>query len=487
MITKNYECNPKPSGDRLYPPYFFEVDDHDKYLIQSYAEQLRGLYANYSPAQAEDTSNASEQYRELNEWNRDLHNELVASLEPVYLGLADRVASFAIDHQYQLEQECRDVTLAQIPYAIAALPPNLFDHLEDGPFLPATDEDMIKLVSEYVFFNRRLAYLGMPHRRIMGHSHMDSAVWQGFDVLLELQRRRYEGDQMFATESGQEAWRRYNEEFKRFRTGPLLINLSSNAAYIAYSKNRKFTEAGGFFDLADGMFESFYLTNLDSRGAFTSQIRAPIGWYGHDAAKELALGTHMMLGLMSKDEQFNAEVKRIAHSNDTRILHLRHLMRSRDFVTGGDQVEYGIKQTSFEGLHSVAAAFSAIEADGIPGYETDLWEGIAAALDDDVLVQIASGAPQAVVVPPTLHGNYFKDLLVNKNEHFRLRPEVSDAWHEIHQRRTVTQHTAWETYRQSGEGVPPVRFGLHCPFKGKVVKHMAETLTICRAIAHDAA
>jgi len=161
-------------------------------------------------------------------------------------------------------------------------------------------------------------------------------------------------------------------------------------------------------------------------------------------------------------------------------------MRSRDFVTIGDSVEHGIKQTSFEGLHSIAAVFSAIEADGIPGFETDLWGGIGAVLDDDVLVQVASRAPQAVVVPTTLHGNYFKDLLVNKNEHLRMRPEVADAWREIHQRRTATQHAAWTAYRQSGEGVPPVRFGLHCPFKGKVVKHMAEALTICRAIAHDA-
>lgn len=483
---KNYEYGPEPSGDRLYPPHFFEVNDHDRLLIQSYAEQLEALYTNHSPIQVEDTWNAPEQYRELNEWNRDLHNELMASLEPTYLGLAERVANFAIDHQYQLEQECRDVTLTQVPYAIAALPPNLFDHQGGKPYLPATDDEAMRLVSEYVFFNRRLAFRGMTASRSMNHSHMGSIVRQGFDVLLELQRRRQEDDPLFATQAGQEAWRQYNDEFKRSRADLSLVNLSKSAAYIAYSKNRQFTEAGGFFDMTDGMFESFYLADFDSKGAFTSQIRTPVGWYGQAPAKELALATHMMMGLMNKDKQFAEDIKRIAQSADTRALHLRHLMRSRDFVVAGDPIEHGIRQTSFEGLHSIAAVFSAVEADGIPGYETDLWGGIGVVLDDDVPVKVASIAPQAVIVPTTLHGNYFRDLIVNKNEHLRVRPEVSNAWHEIHQRRTATQYAAWTAYRQSGDGVPPVRFGLHCPFKGKVVKQMAETLTICRAIAHNA-
>ncbi|HET6730647.1 MAG TPA: hypothetical protein VFH04_03530, partial [Nitrososphaeraceae archaeon] len=95
----------------LYPSDFFELTPGDRYQIKQYAQRLQELHTEYAPVEKVDSSNAYEQYRELNAWNRERHNELVVSLERPYEELIDRIVARAIDNQHQLEQACSNIPL----------------------------------------------------------------------------------------------------------------------------------------------------------------------------------------------------------------------------------------------------------------------------------------------------------------------------------------------------------------------------------------
>jgi hypothetical protein len=474
-----------------YVEGFFDRTSDDMAEIDRWAQKLMQTQQEPSSQNNVERLVAREQYSDLNHWNRELHSRLVNMLEPTYLGLASRVINYATNHQDELQKMSSQIKPTRLSYRVASLPPNLFDHRDSRkPFIPETDEAIALLVSEFNFFNSRLMQREGVWPIRNRHALMDdSPLDQSMDIMRELQRRRNEGDQTFATEEGRMEWRRYSHLFKVKALNRRAANMSlhQNATFISYGKNRDFTETGGFFEMTDGVFQSFFLADLySSDSVFTSQIRVPIGRYGTEAARDLTLGTYMMMRIISKDAQFTKEIKAIAHDPATRPFLQQHLMRSKDSVTQSDAVEYGILQTAIEGTASISAVFAAVEADGVPGYEDDVWGGISAILDADLPLKVTAVMPQAVVVPMTLHGNYFRNPLVSKDQQLRIRPEVAYAWQKIHDRRTAAQHAAWSTYRQSGEGnVPPVRFGLHCPFKGEVVREFSEALIICRAIAHE--
>lgn len=491
MKTGSYElvtCS-NPTGERretLRVSSPFEIDSYNAARISGYAQNLREYLATHdSPEMEIDVSNANEQYKELSAWNREQHNELVEALEEPYAALAERVAARTINHQHELETVCEQVHIKEVPYAFASLPPNLFDHRGGEPFVPDTDEESIKLVSEFMLFNRQFTqHIGLG--RGYGHQLMGSVQSQGFDVVLELRRRRERNDQSFATEEGRQNWRQYSRELQKdSREGPPGLPLAKNAIYTAYRNNRLFSERGGFFDIADDTFESFWLADTASASAFTSQIRVPIGWYGPQAAKELALATYLMMDLIENDTQFDQEVKKIARDPSMRQLCRQHLLRSGDHGQV-DPVEYGIKQTALEGVLSVSATYGGvIEADGIPGYETDLWEGLSATLDQQTATQLTARMPAGFIAAQTLFGNRVRGIMMGNGERIRLHPEADAKLQVLRDRRTAMHHAAWSAHKEpESNSSPPVRFGLYCPFKGKVVKEMAEALMVCRAVAH---
>jgi hypothetical protein len=144
-----------------------------------------------------------------------------------------------------------------------------------------------------------------------------------------------------------------------------------------------------------------------------------------------------------------------------------------------------------EGAAVIGALFAECEVDGIPGFEDDHWEGLNAMLDDDIPVKLAASVPPAVIMPPTLHGNYFKRMLIHDKNGLRVRPEVAEKIKQMHDQQTITLHARWLAYHQSLTRseqetlLQPVRFGLHCPFKSNVVRQMAETFILCRAALHE--
>jgi len=483
----------KKDFDSFYPANFFALNTSERKEIEANANSWLEILDTPRPdsllGEDVDRAEARRQYSELSGWNRESHNLLTDTLEQAYRGLASRVADYAAEHQEALYNASSKVRLIQVPYTIAPLPPNLFDHRDPSrPFIPETNREIARLVSEFEVYNQRLMKKMSLWSTVAKHDFMgDVAPVRSLDLMLELQRRRETGDQTFASDEGRQSWIKYNETFKKLTLDPQASNMTlhQNASFIAYGSNRNFTDAGGFFEKTDGRFESFLLADCHgSESPFTSQIRVPVGYYGLEAAQDLALGTHTMMRLVVRDKQFAREARAIANNPATRLFLQQHLMRSRDNNLRVDAVEHGIIQTALEGLLSVSATFAAVEADGVPGCKEDVWEGVSAILASDLPVKATAIMPQAVAVPMTLHGDYFREPLVGKGDLLRIRPEVAHKWQEIHDRRTAAQHMAWSNYYHTGEGKPPVRFGLHCPFKSATVREFAETLTVCRAVVY---
>lgn len=487
---------------------YYELVGPEKHVAQHFGELiLQNLEE--SPIAPEvkpvERSAARQKYRELNEWNREGHNRLVEMLEPLYLGVAARIRSYAIDHQEKLGRMASQLELTRLPYSIASLPPNLFDHWGDGrPYIPKTDAEIAQLVGEYCTHAHRLRLIRLMNLSASdavatyGQSGSDLKVIlaQGIDIAEELQRRRLRGDRTFETEAGQREWKRYNEEYKRRclrNTG--YKSLLRNALFISYGNNIRFSQEGGFFESTDGKFDSFLLadfidyfdTNAYARMT-VSQIRTPIGRYGVEAAESLARGTHLMMKLMARDKQFAADREKLARDPKMQTFLQEHLMRVLsgpfDEPALTSRISQGILDTGFEGTLSANALSSATEADGIPGYENELWDGITATVKADTHVKLTSIIPEATIGPMSIHGDRYRDLLVNKHGTQILRPEVAQVWQAMQDRRTAQRHADWLDYFQSNRsGSPPIRFALHCPFKGPVVREFTKTLMVCRAIA----
>ena len=75
----------------------------------------------------------------------------------------------------------------------------------------------------------------------------------------------------------------------------------------------------------------------------------------------------------------------------------------------------------------------------------------------------------------------------------RVKPSNAKKILRVHDRRTAAIHEQWAQYYEAVERQkagrdpsvptpnPPVRFGLHCPFKGEAVRRLSEGLLACRA------
>lgn len=490
---------------------YYELVGTEKYVAQHLGELIL-LNLEESPVPVTppvpQRSVVRQKYRELSEWNREGHNRLIEMLEPVYCGVAGRINSYAINHQEELGQMASQLKLFRLPYSIASLPPNLFDHWKDGrPHIPTTDAEIAQLVGEYCVHHHRLRLIRLLNlkeidaRAMYGQSggNLKTILAQGMDIAEELQRRRKRGDPTFETETGQREWRRYNEEYKRrVLRSTDYKSLLRNALFISYGNNIRFSEVGGFFDSTDGKFDSFLLADFmdyfdtDAYSRMTiSQIRTPIGHYGFEGAENLTRGTYLMMKLMVNDEQFAEDRERLARDARVRTFLQNHLMRvlgrksdEAALTVLTQQTEMGILDTGLEGILSVNGLASAIEADGIPGHTGELWSGITTTVETDAHVKLTSIIPEAIIGPMAIHGDYFRNLMIRRHGTLLARPAVVRRWQAMQDRRTDQRHADWLSYYQSDRsGRPPIRFALHCPFKGPVVREFTKTLMVCRAIA----
>jgi|GEM_PF-3677286 len=488
----------KKKADSYYPPDFFSPLTPDE--IATFIKPYEVVEKDEKPFDVS-REEGKALYRELASWNIDKHLMLNYFLETPYLRTMERITRRIISDPEDIRRRAQEADPKIIPYKFAGLPPNLYDHLDAAPFIPATTEGVFELVNQYAAYMKRLETTRPAFWR--GYPK-NSKERQAHDLILELLRLQKDDPLLFEAPAARAKWRRYNLAFKEqepkegFR--PMF---HQNVHFTNYANNRHFTATGGFFDKTDGMFGSYLLADFPySSSPFTSQIRVPIGQYGQEAAEDLMRSTFVMMQLITEDQFMTTDV---VYSPEEQKFIIDHLMRSRDLhLDSHDEtllfghLRYAMYQTALEGMASVSALSAWLEGDGIPGHETDIWSGLYALLSDDVYVKMTAVMAQAVVVPTTLHGNYFRHPLEPTPTGYRMSRDVAEKIQEIQDRRTKDMHGTWMRYylasegrlptahalhelREKDETAIPVRFGLHCPFKGDVVRQFAEALMLCRA------
>jgi hypothetical protein len=464
-----------------YPPDFFTPPTQEERRQNYHNINEKQLFVDSSDVARTDARDA---YADLNAWNREKHTQMVELLEPLFLRHIERIANFIIMYPHEIKKTADAIPVHQIPYTFAGLPPNLFDHLDpEKPFLPQTKQSVLDLINGFQTYNERLRHL--QKWDVICNGKEDPY----YDIGLELLRKQRTHPELFTTIAEQEAWRDYNQAFKQHKLTLNRPTFHQNVIAVNYVQNRQYSEKSGFFDKTDGMFDAFLLTDFyPSHKPVTSQVRIPFN-YGHETqATELLKGTHVLMQLLMQDKQLVQEAKTLSAYND---FFDTHLTRARGLESIQPAYLNGLYGTMIEGAAVIGALFAECEVDGIPGFEDDHWEGLNAMLDDDIPVKLAASVPPAVIMPPTLHGNYFKRMLIHDKNGLRVRPEVAEKIKQMHDQQTITLHARWLAYHQSLTRseqetlLQPVRFGLHCPFKSNVVRQMAETFILCRAALHE--
>lgn len=472
----------------VYPAsYFAPLNSLETYKTIRWAREIQAQ-PSYEPVSLPeiDLNEAQAKRRELNYWNRATHTWLLEVLEQPYLDMISRVRQ-RIEHEPETVGKWVDqVHAVEIPYAFAALPPHLFDHLPDTrPFLPRDNEGIAQLVSGFRIHHERLERAFYTERFGCHHPTLSSADEQMLGFARELQRLRHTDSHIFDSEEGQLSWKKYSETFRTLlsdiRSGSNMspFSLYDSAVFIGYPNNRRFTEEGGLYAEADGRFSSFLLANIFSNSIYTSQIRAPIGHYGLRAAHDLLTGIYIVMQFIMDDLGLHSDARRLIKNIHIQNLLDQHILRSTDHRISSPMYS-GVVQTGLEGTLSAGNIQSIIEADGLPGFENNLDAGIKAAEANKSHTRITASTPVGSLIPGVLEGPRFTNLLVGRDGQFRIRPEIVQALRRIEARRTLKQYDAWLAYYQGKTPKPPVRFGLRCPFKGPVVQEFAQTITIGR-------
>ncbi len=144
--------------------------------------------------------------------------------------------------------------------------------------------------------------------------------------------------------------------------------------------------------------------------------------------------------------------------------------------------QYGLKQglynTGIEATSSMAALFSLLMAEAVPGREDDEDAALVDILESNLPRKVTALMPQAVVVPSTLYGRHFKQMLFGKGSDLTVNPEVIGRITQMHNNRSAIFHGLWKAYNLDPTLPKPVRLGLRCPFKGDVTGKFAEALVV---------
>ncbi len=254
-----------------------------------------------------DPIEAKAMFHDLHHWNRSRHDKIILKFEAPFCRLAERLVDKALSQPELLRDISRKVTIDEVPYSVASLPPNLFDiDGSGGVYLPKNYYDAAYLAhtTEQHLFKLSIHFgtwsLGMEHDEL---GHLKAAS----QVAFELRRRMLEGDSTFSMEKGIQDWKAYRKLFdKHLKVGNL--SLVENAAFMSYQKNRTSTAASGFFEQLTEEFDSFMLTNIVTGSYFTSQLRVPIGAYGRNFSTKLIRAATVMSLLIQEDGEFEGDV-----------------------------------------------------------------------------------------------------------------------------------------------------------------------------------
>lgn len=421
-----------------------------------------------------DADKAKAMYSDLHRWNRSAHEKIIEKLEVPFAALAQRLIAKAFAHPEQLRELARPIEIDEIPYSVATLPPNLFDIDNSGaPYLPNNDYDAAYLAHiTGLHASKLISHVGMwpLAKRHSELSHESTAS----QVASELKRRMRENDQTFSTDKGLNDWKKYRKLFEKHLEKDNL-SLFENAAFMSYQKNRNATAASGFFDQLTEEFDSFLLTSMVTGSLFTSQLRVPIGAYGKDFSVKLIRAATVMCRLIQDDKELGRGI--LAEIDpETEELMRAHLMRVQE--TDRYDLRRSMHDTAIEATSSIVGLFSILMAEGVPGCENNEDAALVDILESNLPRKVTAIMPQAVVVPSSLYGRHFKQMLSRKDSQLIIHPNAVDSIMQMHHNRTALFHKLWEAYGNDPSLPKPVRLGLRCPFKGDVTKKFAEALVV---------
>lgn len=413
-------------------------------------------------------------FGDLHQWNRPVHNKIIEKFEGPFLRLAERIIDRSLLQPEFLKTISQSLKIDEVPYSVSSLPPNLFTiDNSDEAYLPKNYYDAAYIAHTAGLHVSRLQMhfgewpFGAKHDDI---SYLETAS----QVAFELRRRIVENDQTFFSEKGLRDWKKYRKLFAtHLEEGNL--SLIENAAFVSYQKNRTATAAGGFFEHVTEEFDSFLLTSMMTGSVFTSQLRVPVGAYGKDFSLKLIRAAAVMSYLIQQDGAFGAEILTEMDEESENLLK-SHFMRTHN--ADRYDLKQGLYNTGIEATSSVTALFSLLMAEGVPGREDDSDAALVDIFESNLPRKVTALMPQAVVVPSTLYGRHFKEMLLGKGSDLTVNPEVVDSIMQMHDNRTAIFHELWKAYNADATLPKPVRLGLRCPFKGEVTGKFAEALVV---------
>lgn len=339
-----------------------------------------------------------------------------------------------------------------IPYSVASLPPNLFDHCRwsNRPFIPTDDYELQKFMEsfwpDHLRYGPRFASLHHPTEPEFMHN-------------LENELRRRRGQQI-----DQEDWYTYQrareEQERRGYT-----NLGHNASRVLDS--RQFPEDRGIFELATGQCKQFVLMDTSSLHRLTSPVRTPIGDYGLNLAIKLSRTTGFIIDFIESDPDTRRIMyeRAVAHPE---VLE-KHTLRGQDKRMPGE--DHGSLITLEEGVASCHGQLTSLTTQAVEGFAS--WQGdelVKKVIDERLISKATRLSSVGTVASHSLYGTYIPDMLEHiENDRYMVPRHTREAMAALCGHNIDTYHyPLWADHHKvaldglAGGVKPPTRLGLPC-------------------------
>lgn len=394
-------------------------------------------------------------YKKLRTWNQGIENDLRESLSKPFVNLAERIITFVDEKSSKVDQIANWHPIDMVPYAVADLPPNLFEPFGNNTLItPRSEDELQSFMAEYVPYN--VKYQSQTHGFVAGRKE-DHLALEG---TLRLRMKRGE------TVLDHTAWEQYQETYLAQRERDF-NTLSFNSATISRPGFLGFNIERKTFDHFTGRFDSFLIASNSTTDMATQPVRTPIGAYGRKFADIQTRTALFMMDFIQQDPELLHEARLL--NDRQRELVQNHTARAKE--------AWGIPEsiilTGQEGVLQVHAQFSSATATELDGYPTEGSNPLPRLAKDDIPNKAALLASLGTSAPIIVHGIFLPNMLHEQNGQFAISPDSQKHLEEMRTSgRRDLHYPQWEAYQEKvATGTAkaedlPIRTGTRCPFAG---------------------
>ncbi len=176
----------------------------------------------------------------------------------------------------------------------------------------------------------------------------------------------------------------------------------------------KIDNSSEYFSSFSESAESRYLGNKSFDQPLDPLVIVPVGLYGERFAKATAMTGSVLSELAGR--LMKKESRQLLQSPYERIIREETFTRSPH-------------TTLAEGIQSIAAGIGLLTSEGIPGYEDNPIEGMQQLIDQRVFQHFAAHAPTAIILPMTIVGLRFKEILTSDdNGNMRINNQLKEIF-----------------------------------------------------------